>query len=134
MGYGVSRYSGCILKPLSHCSFIADIEKVLRQWGLADTSDEPTLVSTSDSQYRFLLTSALLIKDPHRQQHRKSEQLLYAGRRFVMKLEVSGGADLDSHTHSGPEDPDKQGWSSGMFEMMDHYGDFPPRSHPISRW
>ena len=51
-----------------------------------------------------------------------------------MKLEVSGGADLGGHAHSSPEDPGRAGWSSGMFEMMDHHGDFPPRAHPISRW
>lgn len=27
-----------------HYSFIADIENVLRQWGLADTTDDPILV------------------------------------------------------------------------------------------
>lgn len=48
-----------------------------------------------------------------------------------MKLEVSGESASSAHQ---PDERRKEAWTSAMFEMMDSRGDFPPRSHPISRW
>lgn len=48
-----------------------------------------------------------------------------------MKLEVSGEYDPDSHAHS---DDGGKAWPIAMLDMMDPKSDFPPRSHPITRW
>lgn len=70
-------------------------------------------------------------QDLQSRQHCKSELLTYAGRRFLMKLEVSWESDPESHSH---QDELKKMWTTSMCDMMDSRGDFPSRSHPISRW
>ena len=57
-------------------SFISDIEKIFHQWGLVNS--DPT-----DSD------AAALLPSPEKQ-HRKSERVTYAGRTFVVTLEVGG--------------------------------------------
>ena len=48
-----------------------------------------------------------------------------------MKLEVSGESTSPANQ---ADERRKEAWTPAMFEMMDSGGDFPPRSHPISRW
>lgn len=69
----------------------------------------------------------------------------YAGRRFVVALEVCSGTTgggtsaVDAgHTHSSTTsdggDDVKKAWPPAMYQMMDTSGDFPPRTHHLSRW
>ena len=62
-----------------------------------------------------------------------------------MALEVCSGAagggesavDV-GHAHhtssSGGSDDVKKAWPTAMYQMMDTSGDFPPRTHHLSRW
>lgn len=94
-------------------SFIADIEKVFHQWGLA-ASDE------------HLTEGAGIAK-----QHRKVERVSYCGRTFVISLEMGGAPGCD-HTQS--QDASKKAWSPAMKEMMETSCDFPPKAHHLTRW
>lgn len=76
-------------------------------------------------------------------QHKKIERLSYAGRRFVVALEVCSGGGASAvdvgHAHhtsssSGGSDDVKKAWPTAMYQMMDTSGDFPPRTHHLSRW
>ncbi len=65
-----------------------------------------------------------------------------------MKLEVPGeGSESAVAGLSNPHQPgvkgegertgrekEKEVWSPAMRDMMDGRGDFPPRSHPLTRW
>lgn len=93
-------------------SFIADIEKVFHQWGLAHSHDHG-----GEAGRAF----------PSQKQHRKVERIEYAGRKFVISLEVSGNR-RSSQTAS------EHDWAPAMHEMMDSTLDFPSKAHHISRW
>ncbi|XP_064389082.1 rab3 GTPase-activating protein catalytic subunit-like [Halichondria panicea] len=92
-------------------SFIAAIEQVMHQWGLAG----------GDQQHQEGVTVA--------KQHRKVERVSYCGRTFVISLEV-GGASCSDHTHSKRN----KHWGVAMREMMDNSADFPPKAHHLTRW
>ena len=71
-------------------------------------------------------------------QHRKTERVSYSGRKFVVSLEVCKTAGSSTETKEGQtssSDGDaKRVWPRAMHEMMDSSGDFPPRTHHLSRW
>lgn len=50
-----------------------------------------------------------------------------------MKLEVSGEG-VDPEGGGAEREGEKRAWSPAMCEMMDGKEDFPPRSHPLTRW